>query len=301
MTTPLRHAAALLPICISLWAANAHAQAAPFPPEEAPAAAPVPAPEQPAEQPAAIPAPSTDAPSALPQAAAPAAYGSLEVVTDQPGAEVLIDGARVGRTPLRVDGLSAGQHQVSITREGGAPLVREVTVQDGLTVRMDASVAGGPARPMTGAMNGATPAATAPAGQAPTKSMIPGREFFSGFLEQPWAWVAAAITGVVMLGAAILWTASAPAQVIPFGLGEQYLGSISGNDPRWLVLKWGTVIAAAVLALITLGLFLWPSLPFSRFVQLPNLGTIFGFGKKDDKPAAAPAPAAPASPPPPQK
>jgi hypothetical protein len=45
------------------------------------------------------------------------AAGILEVVTDVPGADVAVDGFRVGRTPLSL-ALEPGKHEVKVWREG---------------------------------------------------------------------------------------------------------------------------------------------------------------------------------------
>ena len=48
---------------------------------------------------------------------------------------------------------------------------------------------------------------------------------------------------------------------------------------------------AAVTGVVALLLFVWPSLPFAKFLPLPDLGKMLGF-KKDAPPPAAGQPAA---------
>ena len=53
-------------------------------------------------------------PVAAAPAPAPASPASLAVYTTPPGAEVLLDGAKVGETPLELDGLAAGEHALAL-------------------------------------------------------------------------------------------------------------------------------------------------------------------------------------------
>jgi hypothetical protein len=247
----------------------------PPPAETAPAAA---APAQPA---AAQPA----APEALP---APAGAGSVEIVTDQPGAEALVDGARVGKTPVRVDGLSPGVHRVQVTREGGAPNTRDVTVLDGQVSRVDIIIAGGPPRADNGSLGNETPQAApaaAPQSSGGSKFGLPGREFFSTFLEQPWAWVAAGICAVALLAAALMWTIAGPKDIPLVG---NYI-NVDVPSNVWLAARVTALAVAALFGVGALILFVWPSLPFAKWVPLPDLNKILGF--KKDPPPAAPAPA----------
>jgi hypothetical protein len=202
----------------------------------------------------------------------------LEVVSDTPGAEVTVDGVRAGVTPLRLD-LVVGSHSVRVSQQGGAPVVKDVTVQEGVTLRVEATVGSGPPRPQTATLGTQTP----PEGQttgAPKAPGLPGREFFSTFFEQPWAWAAAGICGVSLLVAALLWTTSSPTG-IPF-VGS-YLTNLPGSDNAsvWLGVKMVALVVAAASGLLALGLFVWPTLPFAKFVALPELGKMLG--KKDEK------------------
>jgi PEGA domain-containing protein len=59
--------------------------------------------------------------------------GSLYVTTLPSGADVWIDGAYVGRSPLVVGALTTGGHAVGLTKSGWAPLQLDVTVEAGQT------------------------------------------------------------------------------------------------------------------------------------------------------------------------
>ena len=56
------------------------------------------------------------------------ARGSLEVVTEPEGAEVYIDGRSYGPSPVRADGLLAGDHYVTIKHLGFEKIIRRATV-----------------------------------------------------------------------------------------------------------------------------------------------------------------------------
>ena len=54
--------------------------------------------------------------------------GSLNLSTQPPGVAVLVDGQPRGETPLRLDSLEAGQHTLSLMKEGYAPASQAFTV-----------------------------------------------------------------------------------------------------------------------------------------------------------------------------
>ena len=244
-----------------------------LPPVEAPPPA---APAQPAPPAADV------APAGLP---APAGAGSIEIVTDQPGAEAMVDGARVGRTPVRVDGLAAGVHRVQVTREGGAPSNRDVTVVDGQVSRVDIIIGGAPPRSQNGSLGeGQASPQAAPQAAGGSRFGLPGREFFSTFLEQPWAWAAAGVCAVALLAAALMWTIASPKDVPLVG---QYI-NVDVPANAWLGIRITAIVVAAFFGVVALVLFVWPSLPFAKWVPLPDLNKMLGF-KKDPPPAAPPA------------
>jgi len=57
--------------------------------------------------------------------------GSLNLTTEPSGVTVLVDGQPHGETPLRLESLEAGQHTVSLMKEGYAPASQAFTVSSG--------------------------------------------------------------------------------------------------------------------------------------------------------------------------
>jgi hypothetical protein len=73
-------------------------------------------------------------------AAAPeVSTGKLEVTSDPPGAQVRVDGAVAGTTPLTIAAVAAGDHDIAISSAGGV-VTRSVTVTAGATASVFASV-----------------------------------------------------------------------------------------------------------------------------------------------------------------
>jgi TonB family protein len=72
----------------------------------------------------------------LSRTAAP--VGTLELVSNPPGALVKVDGKPVGRTPLNAYRAKPGKRQVEYALEGYDPWRREVTVREGRKERVDA-------------------------------------------------------------------------------------------------------------------------------------------------------------------
>ena len=70
--------------------------------------------------------------------AAPAAVasGTLQIATEPPGARVSVDGAMRGTAPITISNLNAGDHAVTVRADGGDPLKRTVTVQEGATASL---------------------------------------------------------------------------------------------------------------------------------------------------------------------
>jgi serine/threonine-protein kinase len=64
-------------------------------------------------------------------AAGAAGLGGLQVVTEPPGAKVLVDGTERGVAPITVSELKAGEHAVVVLQGNGEPVSRTVTVQEG--------------------------------------------------------------------------------------------------------------------------------------------------------------------------
>lgn len=80
-------------------------------------------------------------PAAPRPAAARAALGSLSVDSRPRGARVVVDGKRLGVTPLVVSALSPGVHRVTIERSGYAPLVTRADVKAGERARVNVTLA----------------------------------------------------------------------------------------------------------------------------------------------------------------
>lgn len=74
--------------------------------------------------------------------AAPQSFGGLYLTSLPSNADVWVDGAYIGRTPIYLDGLRAGEHGVTITKAGWKPIDAEEQVATGATtlasVRLDA-------------------------------------------------------------------------------------------------------------------------------------------------------------------
>ena len=60
-----------------------------------------------------------------------ATTGELRVTSDPAGAQVLLDGRRIGTTPLSIEGVRPGQHAVTVERTGYESVARPVTIRPG--------------------------------------------------------------------------------------------------------------------------------------------------------------------------
>jgi hypothetical protein len=178
------------------------------------------------------------------------AGGVLQVVSATPGAWVRVDGDVLGRTPVRVAGLAAGAHRVEVA---GAHL--DVEVQDGTLTQLSAGKSG---------LQVVAPAPVAAPTLEAERLPAPDWDALRGMLAQPWAYAAAAFTGVSLLGAGVLWTAtperfpvvgSLPVQVAPW---------------QYTALRWGSVAVVAAGAMLTVALFVIPSLPWVRSLFVPK-------------------------------
>jgi TonB family protein len=69
-----------------------------------------------------------------PAAEGVAAVAGLHVVTEPPGAAVLLDGAEVGRSPLALPSVAPGSHTLRVSREGFAPAELSFVLQPGMTL-----------------------------------------------------------------------------------------------------------------------------------------------------------------------
>jgi hypothetical protein len=71
----------------------------------------------------------------------PPATGRLEVTSDPPGAQVVMDGAPLGTTPLILESLDVGEHEVSVSSRTGT-VSRAVTIEAGATATVMVSLTG---------------------------------------------------------------------------------------------------------------------------------------------------------------
>ena len=78
--------------------------------------------------------------SARPVPSVTSTQGSLEVVSRPPGAEVALDGAIVGRTPLSIPNVADGTHVVGIELPGFSRWATSVQVNRGAQARVGASL-----------------------------------------------------------------------------------------------------------------------------------------------------------------
>jgi hypothetical protein len=100
--------------------------------------------------------------------------GDLTVATDPSGATVYVDGALVGRTPLRLEKVSAGDHRIRVAKDGFLDNARVVAVaagkQTNVTTKLTVNTSGSPK----------------PVAQDPADS---------GLLSNKWLWIGAAAGG----------------------------------------------------------------------------------------------------------
>jgi len=80
------------------------------------------------------------------EATLPPAVGLLKIDTGTAAADVSVDGATAGKTPLAITGLAAGAHTVRVRFSGGAVVDRAITVAAGETVAL--VIEPPPARPV---------------------------------------------------------------------------------------------------------------------------------------------------------
>lgn len=88
----------------------------------------------------------------------PGKEAALAIVSTPDSAELVIDGERVGFTPIRRDSLSVGKHQIAVSRPGYAPRELSVTTVAGYKLTAVVMLAGQEASPSAEATDSATPA-----------------------------------------------------------------------------------------------------------------------------------------------
>ena len=111
--------------------------------QPAPAVAPAPAQAKAAEAPAATPAPSpSPAPIKAVSAPAPKApeKARASISSDPAGADVFIDGVKAGSTPLSLDSIAPGSHQIKVSEDGYDAWTGSLEAQPGKTATVNASL-----------------------------------------------------------------------------------------------------------------------------------------------------------------
>ena len=63
--------------------------------------------------------------------------GTLVVSSNPPMAKITIDGKPMGETPLRITAILIGQHTLRLEKEGCAPLVKAITIEEGKTLSLE--------------------------------------------------------------------------------------------------------------------------------------------------------------------
>ena len=63
--------------------------------------------------------------------------GTLVVNSNPPMAKIVIDGKQVGETPMRVNTILIGEHQLRLEKPGCAPLSKTITIEEGKTLSLD--------------------------------------------------------------------------------------------------------------------------------------------------------------------
>lgn len=67
-------------------------------------------------------------------------YGSVDIISNPLMADITIDGKSVGRTPLQLDNLLIGEHIVTISKSGYTDFTQEITVVEGKTASLSATM-----------------------------------------------------------------------------------------------------------------------------------------------------------------
>ena len=70
-------------------------------------------------------------------------YGSADITSSPAMADITIDGKLVGRTPLQLDNLLVGSHAVKISKSGYADNTQTITISEGKTTTLNATLTKG--------------------------------------------------------------------------------------------------------------------------------------------------------------
>lgn len=63
--------------------------------------------------------------------------GTLVVSSIPPMAKILIDGKKVGETPMRINAILIGEHTLRLEKQGCAPLSKTITIEEGKTLNLE--------------------------------------------------------------------------------------------------------------------------------------------------------------------
>lgn len=63
--------------------------------------------------------------------------GMLVISSNPPMARIIIDGKAVGETPLRINAILIGEHTLRLEKEGCAPLVKTITIEENKTLTLN--------------------------------------------------------------------------------------------------------------------------------------------------------------------
>jgi len=105
----------------------------------------------------------------------------IAVTASEAGASVLVDGARVGETPLEAVKVTPGAHEIRVEKDGFHPFALRVTVPVGEEVAAEANLV--------------SEAGPAPAPSAPAEAAQGPRVY---------TWIAAAVAGAAIVGGSVL-------------------------------------------------------------------------------------------------
>ena len=67
-------------------------------------------------------------------------YGSADITSTPPMADITIDGKSVGRTPLQLDNLLVGEHKLTVSKSDYQPYAATITIAEGKTATVNATL-----------------------------------------------------------------------------------------------------------------------------------------------------------------
>ena len=67
-------------------------------------------------------------------------YGGVDIVSTPLMADITVDGKGVGRTPLQLDNLLVGEHTIKISKQGYKDFAQKITISDGKTEKISATL-----------------------------------------------------------------------------------------------------------------------------------------------------------------